>query len=129
MDVVVDLVTGPQRPELIDVLKHGERYAVAGTIADPIIRLEIRTLYLKDLNFFGCAFQEDIVFENLIRYIEADEIHPVVSRIYPLKKDHIISDCLLSEWRQGAKTSKEGKNMVHFVCVTLNFRIAVLKYS
>lgn len=67
MDVVVDLVAGPQWPKLIDVLKHGERYAVAGGIAGPIIRLEIRTLYLKDLNFFGCTFQEDIVFENHIR--------------------------------------------------------------
>lgn len=67
MDVVDDLVAGPQWPELIYILKRGGRYSVAGAIAGPIIRLDIRTLYLKDLNFFGCTYQEDIVFENLIR--------------------------------------------------------------
>jgi NADPH:quinone reductase-like Zn-dependent oxidoreductase len=86
VDVVVDLVAGPQWPQLIDILKCGGRYAVAGAIAGPIIRLDIRTLYLKDLNFFGCTFQEDIVFKNLIRYIENGEIRPVVSKTYPLEE-------------------------------------------
>ena len=86
VDVVVDLVAGPQWPQLIDILKRGGRYAVAGAIAGPIIRLDIRTLYLKDLNFFGCTFQEDIVFKNLMRYIENGEIRPVVSKTYPLEE-------------------------------------------
>lgn len=35
---------------------------------------------------FGCTFQEDEVFENLVEYIERREIRPVVSRTYPLKE-------------------------------------------
>jgi NADPH:quinone reductase-like Zn-dependent oxidoreductase len=84
VEVVVDLVAGPQWAELIDILKRGGRYAVAGAIAGPIIQLDIRTLYLKDLNFFGCTFQDNIVFENLIRYVEGGEIRPVVAKTYPL---------------------------------------------
>ncbi|KAG9868735.1 NAD(P)-binding protein, partial [Aureobasidium melanogenum] len=70
VDVVLDLVAGSVFPELLDVLKKGGRYAVAGAIAGPIVKLDVRTLYLKDLSFFGCTFQEDEVFTNLISYIE-----------------------------------------------------------
>ena len=84
VDVVVDLVAGPQWPELLDVLKAGGRYACAGAIAGPIVKLDVRTLYLKDLSLLGCTFQDDIVFENLVNYIEHDEIRPLVAETYPL---------------------------------------------
>jgi len=32
---------------LLEVLKKGGRYAVAGAIAGPIVELDVRTLYLK----------------------------------------------------------------------------------
>jgi len=85
VEVVLDLVAGPQWSELLEVLRRGGRYAVAGAIAGPIVRLDVRTLYLDDLTFFGCTFQEDVVFKNLISYIERDEIRPVVAKTYPLK--------------------------------------------
>jgi NADPH:quinone reductase-like Zn-dependent oxidoreductase len=85
VDVVVDLVAGPQWPELGEVLRRGGRYAVAGAIAGPIVELDVRTLYLKDLTFLGCTFQDDQVFKNLISYIERNEIRPVVAKTYPLK--------------------------------------------
>jgi len=85
VDVVVDLVAGPQWPQLLDVLKRGGRYVTAGAIAGPIVELDVRTLYLKDLSFFGCTFQRQDIFENLIAYIESGEIRPVVAGSYPLK--------------------------------------------
>jgi NADPH:quinone reductase-like Zn-dependent oxidoreductase len=85
IDVVIDLVAGPAFSELLDVLKKGGRYAVAGAIAGPIVELDVRTLYLKDLSFFGCTFQEDAVFLNLISYIERGEIRPNVGKVYSLK--------------------------------------------
>lgn len=84
IDLVVDLVAGPQWPELLDVLKIGGRYACAGAIAGPMVELDVRTLYLKDLTLIGCTFQEDIVFENLVKYIEQGEIYPLVAKTYPL---------------------------------------------
>lgn len=85
VDVVVDLVAGTQFKELIDTLKRGGRYAVAGAIAGPVVELDVRTLYLKDLTFLGCTFQDDIVFDNLVGYIEKGEIRPLVAKTYPLK--------------------------------------------
>ena len=85
MDIVLDVAAGPAFPQLLDVLRKGGRYAVAGAIAGPIVELDVRTLYLKDLSFHGCTFQDDIVFEKLVRYVEAGEIRPVVSKTYPLE--------------------------------------------
>ena len=85
VDVVIDLVAGGQWTELLDVLKKGARYAAAGAIAGPIVELDIRTLYLKDLTLMGCTFQDGQVFKNLIGYIERNEIKPLVAKSYPLK--------------------------------------------
>ena len=84
IDVVVDLVAGPQWPSLLNVLRRGGRYATAGAIAGPICEIDVRTLYLKDLTLFGCTFQEDVVFESIVKYIEAGAIRPVVAKTYPL---------------------------------------------
>lgn len=70
--------------QLLDVLRTGGRYAVAGAIGGPISEIDLRTVYLRDLTLYGCTFQDDAVFENLIGYIERDEIRPVVSATYPL---------------------------------------------
>ncbi|MFI1356142.1 alcohol dehydrogenase family protein [Streptomyces sp. NPDC020898] len=85
VDVVIDLVGGPQVPSLLDLLRPGGRYAIAGAIGGPLAEIDLRTLYLKDLSVFGCTFQEDDVFENVIKYVESEEVRPVVSRTYPLE--------------------------------------------
>ncbi|NMG46123.1 zinc-binding dehydrogenase [Aromatoleum toluvorans] len=86
VDVVIDVVAGPAFAGLLDVLKRGGRYAVAGAIAGPIVELDVRTLYLKDLSFFGCTFQDDMIFTNLVSYIERGEIRPNVGKTYPLER-------------------------------------------
>jgi len=85
IDVVVDLVAGPQWPSLLDLLRPKGRYAVAGAIAGPIVELDVRTLYLKDLSFFGCTVLEPEVFGNLMKRIEDGQIRPLVAETYPLK--------------------------------------------
>ncbi|WP_245425426.1 alcohol dehydrogenase family protein [Phyllobacterium brassicacearum] len=85
VDAAIDVAAGPGFRELLDVLKKGGRYAVAGAIAGPIVELDVRSLYLKDLTFFGCTFQDDVIFENLVSYIERGEIRPLVVKTYPLQ--------------------------------------------
>lgn len=85
VDCVIDVVAGKQWPELLEVLKRGGRYAVAGAIAGPIVELDVRTVYLKDISIFGCTFQDDAVFQSVVSYVERGEIRPVVAKTYPLK--------------------------------------------
>lgn len=85
VDVVVDLVAGEKWPTLLDILRQGGRYAVAGAIGGPIVELDIRTLYLKDLSFFGCTVLNAEVFGNLVRRIERKEIRPLVAETFSLR--------------------------------------------
>lgn len=86
VDVVIDLVAGKQWPELLDVLKPFGRYGVAGAIGGPHVELDVRTLYLKDLSFYGCTVLEESVFASLIKRIEADTIFPLVAKTFSLRQ-------------------------------------------
>jgi NADPH:quinone reductase-like Zn-dependent oxidoreductase len=85
VDVVVDVVGGAQFGGALDVLRRGGRYAVAGAIGGPVVPLDLRTLYLKDLSLSGCTVLDDGVFQRLVSYIERGEIMPVVAAVHPLK--------------------------------------------
>ncbi|BDY06258.1 alcohol dehydrogenase family protein [Ferrimonas sp. YFM] len=101
LDVVVDLVAGPEFATLLEGLKPGGRYAVAGAIAGPLVELDVRTLYLKDLTLLGCTAQPREVFENLLRYIEAGELLPQVANTYPLSEIHQAQEAFLSKQHVG----------------------------
>ena len=101
VDVVIDLVGGAQFSELLDLLRPGGRYAIAGAIGGPIAEIDLRTLYLKDLSLFGCTFQEDEVFENLVDYVERGEVRPVVSGTYPLKEIASAQEAFLTKGHIG----------------------------
>lgn len=65
----------------------GEQILITGAscgVGSAAVQLDVRTLYLKDLSFFGATWQPGKVFENLIRYIEQGEIRPLVAKTYPL---------------------------------------------
>ena len=86
VDVVVDLVAGPKFGSLLEVLRPGGRYAVAGAIGGPLVELDVRTLYLEDLSFFGCTVLGPEVFSALVRQIETGAVRPLVAATYPLRQ-------------------------------------------
>ena len=85
VDVVVDNVAGEGFTQMSVVMKRGGRYASSGAIAGPIVTLDMRNFYLKDLTFIGCTAWDEPVFPNLISYIERGEIKPMLARTYPLE--------------------------------------------
>jgi NADPH:quinone reductase-like Zn-dependent oxidoreductase len=86
LDVVIDLVAGDKWPQYLEALCPGGRYAVAGAIAGPLVELDVRTLYLKDLSLFGCTVLEPEVFNNLISHIEQGRVKPVVAHSFTLEE-------------------------------------------
>ncbi len=86
VSVVADIVGGDYFGAVIDVLKRGGRYTCSGAIAGPIVELDLRTFYLRDLTFTGSTVVPPHVFKNLVKYIEQDEVRPVLAATYPLSE-------------------------------------------
>ncbi len=85
VDAVVDNVAGAGFPQMLKLLKRGGRLVSSGAIAGPVVDLDMRDMYLKDITLIGCTAWDEPVFPNLISYIERGEIRPLVAKVFPLK--------------------------------------------
>lgn len=86
VDVVVDLVAGSQWPGFLEILRPFGRYSTSGAIAGPIVELDVRTLYLKDLTLMGCTVLGEEVFANLVRRIELKQLIPLVEKTFSIRQ-------------------------------------------
>ena len=84
VDLVVDNVAGGDFPIMLKLLRRGGRYTSSGAIAGPVVDLDMRDMYLKDISLIGTTAWDEPVFPNLIRYIEAGEIRPLLAATWPL---------------------------------------------
>ena len=84
--VVADVVGGSHWPTLIDILERGGRYTCSGAIAGPMVELDLRTFYLRDLTFTGSTVITPEVMPNIIRYIENGDLKPALAATYPLEE-------------------------------------------
>ena len=88
------VVGGPGWLALIDILARGGRYILArggrytcsGAIAGPVVALDLRSLYLRDLTFTGSTVVPSHVFRDVVGYIERGEVRPVLAATWPLSE-------------------------------------------
>lgn len=86
VDVVVDNVAGAAFGKMLAVLRRGGRYVSSGAIAGPVVELDMRQMYLKDIMLIGCTAWDEPVFGNLVGYIERGEFRPPVAGTYRLEQ-------------------------------------------
>ena len=86
VDVVIDNVGGPHFAGEIVTLKRGGRYASSGAIGGPMVSLDLRTMYLKDVTLIGCTAWDEPVFPSLISYIETSALRPLVAKTFALSE-------------------------------------------
>jgi alcohol dehydrogenase len=84
VDVVVDNVAGEGVASMLKLLKRGGRLATSGAIAGPMVQMDLRDTYLKDISLLGSTAWDEVVFPNLIGYIERGEIKPLVAEVFPM---------------------------------------------
>ena len=84
VDVVVDNVGGSNFPTMLKLLKQGGRFVSSGAIAGPIVALDMRDMYLKDITLIGTTAWDETVFPDIVRYIEQGEIQPLLAKTFPL---------------------------------------------
>lgn len=88
IDVVADLVGGPAFNDLLRILRPEGRYTTAGAIAGPVVQLDLRTMYLKQLQLHGSSQGTRGDFRRIVRYIEEKKIRPLVGGVYRLSDFH-----------------------------------------
>ena len=86
VDVVIDNVGGPHFAGELVTLKRGGRYASSGAIGGPMVSLDLRTMYLKDVTLIGCTAWDEPVFPSLISYIETSALRPLVAKTFALSE-------------------------------------------
>jgi len=82
--VVADVVGGYVFADLLNVLRPMGRYVTAGAIAGPAVRLDLRTLYLKQLELIGSTMGTHEEFASLVEHIASGRVKPLLARTYPL---------------------------------------------
>jgi NADPH:quinone reductase-like Zn-dependent oxidoreductase len=87
-DVVADVVGGPLFPTWLALLRRGGRYVASGAIAGPIVELDLRALYLKDLTMHGATVMPKGIFARLVGYIENRETRPLLAQTFALQDIH-----------------------------------------
>lgn len=85
IDLIVDNVAGEGFSVMLKLLKRGGRLVSSGAIAGPIVSLDMRDMYLKDITLIGSTAWDEPVFPNLLRYIEKKEIRPLLAKAFPLQ--------------------------------------------
>ena len=85
-DAVADVVGGADFGGRLEALKRGGRYVTSGAIAGPIVDLDLRTLYLRDLELHGATIYQPQVFADLVGYINQARVRPVVGGTFPLEQ-------------------------------------------
>jgi NADPH:quinone reductase-like Zn-dependent oxidoreductase len=85
IDVVADVVGGSIFSDLLRLLRKQGRYVTAGAIAGPTVALDLRTVYLKHLEIIGSTLGTHHEFADLVRYIEAGKLKPLLARAYRLE--------------------------------------------
>ena len=102
VDVVFDVVGGHAFGGWLDTLRRGGRYVTAGAIGSPIVDLDLRILYLNDLELFGATVYEPGLFADLVGYIERGEVRPVVAGTFPLEEIHAAQEAFVAKQHVGS---------------------------
>lgn len=84
-DVVADIVAGDQLTQCLDMLGHGGRYVTAGAVAGPMVTVDWRKLYLRQLSLFGVTMGTAADAQTIVGHIEAGRLRPLLAGSFPLE--------------------------------------------
>jgi NADPH:quinone reductase-like Zn-dependent oxidoreductase len=86
VDAIADVVGGDRFPELLPLLRRGGRLTSAGAIAGPVVRLDLRTMYLHDLTLVGATVPPVPMFAGLVDLLERGRLQPLLAASFPLER-------------------------------------------
>ncbi len=84
IDVIFDSVGRPTVPRSVKALGRGGRVVIIGATADPIIELDVRTLFWRQASVRGSTMATAAEFRSVLGELEAGRYRPVIDGSYPL---------------------------------------------
>ena len=102
LSVVADVVGGTYFSDLLSLLQRGGKFVTAGAIAGPMVTLDLRTLYLKSLEFYGSSAYRADAIPKLIELVEAGKVDPAVDSVLPLSDIRLAQQKFLEKKHVGS---------------------------
>ena len=100
--LIADVVGGERFSEYLSLLRRGGRYVTAGAVSGPHVGLDLRTLYLKSLSFFGSTVYLQDTFPALIGTLLEGGLKPAVAQEWPLRDIRRAQERFLSRAHVGS---------------------------
>lgn len=84
VDVVADVVGGAHVSMLLELLRPGGRYVTAGAIAGPMVTVDWRRLYLRQLTLLGSTMGTQEESRRIVHAVALGQLKPLLAGVYPL---------------------------------------------
>ncbi len=89
MDVIIDGSGGSEINKYLNILTPGGRLVIYGATAGMPKDLDLRKIFWKQLKISGTTMGSPADFRGMIKFIEKNNIEPVIDKVFPL--DDIVS--------------------------------------
>jgi NADPH:quinone reductase-like Zn-dependent oxidoreductase len=84
VDVVVEHVGPATWERSIKSLARGGRLSTCGATTGPVVSLELRQIFSRDISILGCRLGTQKEFTHLCEVMFAQTFAPVIDRVFPL---------------------------------------------
>jgi NADPH:quinone reductase-like Zn-dependent oxidoreductase len=84
VDLVVAHVGGPMLTVSLACLARGGRLVTCGATAGPVVTIDLRFLFTRELSLVGAYLGTRADLEEVVKLVAAGKLNPVVDRVYPL---------------------------------------------
>jgi len=86
VDVVLDSVAGEVWQKSLHSLAHGGRLVACGATAGGEPNDDVNTMVSKELKIYGSTLGSREDFRQLLSFLDATQIHPIIDRKFPLSE-------------------------------------------
>lgn len=84
VDVVLDVVAGGLIGHGLPLLREGSRWVIAGALGGHEVTLDVRRLYLHNIQIIGSSMHTPAHFDQLMGIARRGQIQPVIAAAFPL---------------------------------------------